>query len=182
MILPRAVLQHRGDALMQPGQGLAFRIRYRQAAAQTVGQGHFQQITAWMGGEPGLQVGIDAVGKAKPGAAMHAAALLGCHHVAGDFSLDLVAGQQQVVRGFVVQAGKGNVEARVRCAIAVRIRWNTGISVFCPLRPRRSCSISRSRPRRVSSAAICGISAAIGPSNASVAEGSRWDGGGASPG
>ena len=123
MILPRARSQHRGDALVQAGQRLAVRIGIVQAAAQAAGQGHLQQVAARMRGEPGLQVGIDAVGQAEPGAAMHAAALFGGDHVACDLCLDLVARQQQVVRGLVVQAGKADGKAaRSRCVIAVRTR------------------------------------------------------------
>ena len=44
-----------------------------------------------MGGEPDLQVGIDAVGQAEPGTTMQTMSVLGGDDVAGDFSLCLIA-------------------------------------------------------------------------------------------
>lgn len=64
-----------------------------------------------MGGEPDLQVGIDAVGQAEPGPTMQATSFLGGDDVAGDLSFSFITREQQIVRGCFFQAGKGDGEA-----------------------------------------------------------------------
>ena len=79
--------------------------------AQPLRQGQLQQIAAGMRRQPGLQIGVDAVHQPHPGAAMHVAAFLGRHHVAGHFRLHAVARQQQVERRAVLEAGEAHGEA-----------------------------------------------------------------------
>jgi hypothetical protein len=59
-----------------------------------------------MGGEPGLQVGVDPVSQAEERAAVHAPAFLRSDHVASDLGFRPVSPQQQVERGILIEAGE----------------------------------------------------------------------------
>ena len=60
---------------------------------------------------------------------------------------------------------------RDRCSMTIRIKWKTGIRVFCSLSPHRTCVISLSRPRGVRFAATLGMQAAILHSATPAADG-----------
>ena len=69
-----------------------------------------------MGGEPDLQVGIDAVGQAEPGPTMQATSFLGGDDVAGDLSFSFIT------RGAADRAGllfsrPGKVTVKPRSAL-----------------------------------------------------------------
>ena len=177
VVLARAGFQHGLNALMQPAERLAVGSGVVQPAAQAERQGHFQQVAAGMGGEPGLQVRIDPVGEAEPGAAMHAAAFLGGDHVAGHFGLDLVAAEQQIVRGAVLQAGKGDGEAAGALQHGGAHQVEDRDQGVLSAQPKLKLFASAGRGHGGSaSAMIRGISAAIRPSNRSAADGlaSGW--------
>ena len=101
-----AGFQHVGDAGVQGRQEVVVAFR-----AQALWQGHLQQVAAWMGAEPGLQFGVDAVHEAEPGALVDAAAGLGRHRVADDFRFGAVARDQQVERGAILQRRELHCEA-----------------------------------------------------------------------
>ena len=89
------------------GQHCLLRLRMLQAERE----GQLEDVAPGMRAQPGLQLRIDPVHQAEPGAAMHPAALLGRHNVAGDFRLVAAAGDQQVERRVVLQPGEADVEA-----------------------------------------------------------------------
>ena len=78
---------------------------------QAVRQRHLEQVASRMRGQPGLQVGIDAVGELEPGAAMQVATRFGRHDAADDLGLHRVAADQQVAGGLVEQSGEADLEA-----------------------------------------------------------------------
>ena len=96
---------------MQGGERLRLGAVAMQSAAQPERQGHLQDVAAGMGGEPSLQVRVDAVGEPDPGATMHVPARLGRDDVADHFGLGAVPAQQQVERCLVLEPGETHREA-----------------------------------------------------------------------
>ena len=109
VVVGAAMLGQQGaDALVQRGEAGVVRAA---VAPEALGQGHLEQVAAGVGGKPGLQLGVDPVAEAAPGAAVHVAAFLGGHDVAGDLRLDAVALDHQVECLAPLDAGERHLEA-----------------------------------------------------------------------
>ena len=110
-------LQHGADAAVQLRQS-------RLVGAQPLRQGQLQQILPGMGREPGLQVGIDKVDQIDPGAAMHVPPLLGGDRIACNLRRHALAGDQQVMRGAIVQSAvaHGETARSLQCGDAEQVK------------------------------------------------------------